>query len=475
MNPKFFIAMLCCCCCLAACGGGDDPLPDPKPTPDPEQPVDPEPTDPVTGKSYYVSPDGADSNNGGSSAFPLKSFTKVLTMIKPGDIVYVMPGTYTASGAPILNLLPEHSGEADKDITFKAYDPANKPRLSAGGRNVWNAIVVNASYVVLDGLELEGYNATLDSLTAYNIAYNQKYGSNTDWAEAAAYNTNGITIGGPRTDSKKPHHVTVRNCTVHDFPGGGVGCQQGDYVTIEHNRIYNNAWYNMYACSGISILTPVNTDNATGYKNFIRGNVVYNNMCKIPWTATKNFTLSDGNGIIIDVNNEPASDGVATGQGEYTGRTLVCNNVTYGNGGSGIHSFKAYHVDIVNNTAYHNTRKYDDGTYAEIWTNQCKDVNLVNNIMYARPGGLCNMRAGNATEVYDYNLCFGGKINTTGTHDKNADPLFVRLALDATADFHLKEGSPAIGHGTRTSYTPDSDIEGNARSQRVDAGAYQYK
>lgn len=468
MKSIYYIFMLLCCSLIVGCGS-DDPIQDPDPGPNPN----PNPGQP-TEKAYYISPTGSDDNVGTASAFPFKSFDRILTVIKPGDIINVMPGTFSANGKPIIDLLPEHSGEADKYITIKAYDPSNKPVLFAAGNNVWNAININASYIIVDGLELAGNNARIDSLEAYNNAYLHKYNVGAaNWGKTANFNTNGLSIGGTGKTSKRPDHIIVRNCIVHDFPGGGLNAIQADYITFENNVVYNNSWYTMYGCSGISILTPVDNDNNTDYKIIIRNNISYNNRTKIPWVNTAGFTLSDGNGIIIDVNNTPDANGVAVDEGPYKGRTLVENNVSFNNGGSGIHSFKANHVDIINNTAYHNTWKYESD-YAEIWTNNCNDVNIVNNIMYARSKGNCNMKTRNATEKYEYNLYFNGKVNTTGEHDKTADPLFVNLSVDGdVADFHLRAGSPAIGHGTRKSYMSGVDIEGNSRATRVDVGAYQ--
>lgn len=466
MKSIYYISILLCCSLLAGCGS-DDPIsdPDPSPNPNPGKPTE---------KGYYVSPTGSDINAGTASAFPFKSFDKVLTVIKPGDVVNIMPGTFNANGKPVIDLLPEHSGEADKFITFKAYNPNDKPVFFATGNNVWNAVNINASYIIIDGLELAGDNAHIDSLEAYNNAHLHKYdAASVNWGKTAVFNTNGLSIGGTGKTSKRPDHVTVRNCIVHDFPGGGLNAIQADYITFENNVVYNNAWYTMYGCSGISVLTPVNNDNNTGYKIIIRNNICSNNRTKIPWVNTTNFSLSDGNGIIVDVNNTPPVDGVAPSEGPYRGRTLVENNVSFNSGGSGIHSYKADHVDIINNTAYHNTCKYE-ADYAEIWTNNCHDVNIVNNIMYARPNGNCNMKTANATEKYEHNLYFNGKVNTVGENDKTADPLFVKLSIDRTvADFHLCAGSPAIGLGTRTEYMSGVDMDGNSRAGRVDAGAYQ--
>lgn len=432
----------------------------------------------VSANVYYISPTGSDENTGKTAAYPFKTFEKVLTVVKPGGVVNVMPGTFHANGKPVIDLLSEHSGEPDKYITFKAYDPNNKPVLSAVGNKIWNGVNINASYIIIDGLELVGGNAEIDKEEAYQNAYNHKYNpSATNWDRSAYFNTNGLNIGSTIENSTyHPTHIIVRNCIVHDFPGGGVGAMRADYITFENNVIYNNSWYNMYACSGISVIYPYNSDASTDYKIIIRNNILYNNRCEVPWYTTQDFRLSDGNGIIIDINTTSESDGVLAGEGGYVGRTLVENNVSFFNGGSGMHSYKARHVDIINNTAYHNTCKYDN-SYAEIWTNQCEDVNIVNNIMYARPGGNCNLPINNETEVYKSNLYFNGKINmTTGIGDREADPLFVNLSTDRIlADFHLTKDSPAIGMGIHTDYTPTFDIEGNPRpTSRMDVGAYQY-
>jgi hypothetical protein len=114
--------------------------------------------------------------------------------------------------------------------------------------NVWNAVSINASYIVFDGFELEGKNANITYATTFE-SYTNYLINVKDWARIANFNTNALTIGGPATESKFPHHFIIRNCKVHDFPGGGINAIQSDYVTIENNLVYNNAWYMMYAGS----------------------------------------------------------------------------------------------------------------------------------------------------------------------------------------------------------------------------------
>ena len=118
---------------------------------------------------------------------------------------------------------------------------------------------------------------------------------------------------------------------------------------------------------------------------------------------------------------------------------------------------------------------YDDGNWAEIFSNQCHNVNIVNNIMYAKDGGVCNTVPANPdSEIYENNLYFG-TVRTMGTNGKTADPKFVNPTTDPlSADFHLAADSPAIGAGTFKEYMPDTDKDGVERGDRIDAGAYQY-
>lgn len=438
--------------------------------PDPVNPDPPKP--PSRYKTYYIAADGDDANAGTAPAFAMRTMAKVLQKIKPGDTIKLMPGTYEYDGKPFLEMKPEHSGTEDEYITIEAQDPNNKPHIIVGGVGVWNAVQIQASYVIIDGLELEGFNQRLDYETAYNYALMSHNHELKDYNPAARYNTNGVSVGDKNSTTV---HVTIRNCKIHDFPSSGMGATACDYVTFEYNTIYNNAWYTMYACSGISTSAQVNSDTHNErHKIIFRGNTLYNNKCLIPWASTADFRLSDGNGIICDVNQRPDESGIHKNDGPYLGRILVCNNVSYNNGGSGIHTFKSDHVDIVNNTAYGNGYQYPSKEYAEIYSNQCKDVRIYNNIMYGRPDCPCNFNPGDPSVIYSHNVYFGGVAKYVGEGDKVADPAFVKIATDGTADFHITAGSAAIGNGAALDFVPDIDHDGKPRSGSIDSGAYQF-
>jgi parallel beta-helix repeat protein len=410
-------------------------------------------------QNYFVSAlTGSDRNDGLTINKPFATINKGGVLVNPGDTVFVMNGTYHSSNGPVLEFAK--SGAEDQYITFKAY-PGHNPKITAWG-NVWNAIHIIGSYVVIDGFELQGNNANINYAQAFQ-SYQEYMNGGRNWSSIANFNTNGITIG----QTSSAHNVIIRNCRIHHFPGGGINAIQADYITIESNIVYNNSWYCMYANSGISILHPYNSDSYTGHKIIIRNNISYNNKTTVPWHISEE--LSDGNGIIIDVNQFPANQ-------PYIGRTLVENNISFNNGGSGIHAFRADHVDIINNTAYKNGTMVG---YQEIFANSCNDVNILNNIMYARAGGKVNSNYNNTNVTYDYNIYYNGPADVTGTEDIIANPQFVNPSTDPQeADFFLQPTSPARNSG---SLVPGqyslTDINGVSRPNgiRPDRGAYEFE
>ncbi len=418
----------------------------------------------VLATNYYVDANnGNNSNNGLQSTAAKQTIQAAANLTNPGDTVFVMNGTYgytTYNNMTLLNIT--RSGTEGNYITYKPLK-GHSPKIQLSTTvtsQVWNAVVVDASYIVVEGFEIEGNNASLTYAEGYQTWQDYENGIK-DWLKISKYNANGISLG----KNVQAHHVVIRNCKIHDC-ASGVGGGKVDYITIENNTIYNNCWYTMYATSGISFLDPISIDNVTSHKIFIRNNVVYNNKTLVPWEKIN--ALSDGNGIILDVNNG------STGGSVYVGRTLVANNVVYNNGGGGVHAYRASHIDIINNTAYNN------GTvvgYPEIDANNCSDVKIYNNIMYARTGG--NANGNDAGAIYDYNLYFNSNAGPykQGPHDMIGNPQFTTLATDASANFRLNNNSPAINNGSNVAgQFTTSDMLGVARPIGFlpDMGAYEY-
>jgi len=245
----------------------------------------------------------------------------------------------------------------------------------------------------------------------------------------------------------------------------------------------------MWATSGISVLGLISIDNNTGEKIIFRGNKIYNNYCRVKWISIADY--SDGNGIIIDIN-----DGSAPGTTEYTGKFLVENNVVFDNGGRGLYIMQAGNATFRNNTSYWNS-KSPFSTGGEMVCYNAHDVKFVNNVAWANPAyssenfAICdNGNWGNNRNItWKNNIAFNGtagqpstyfNLTTTTSVDNSnktgVNPMFVNPSIDpAVANFKVLQGSPAIDAGTIEYGLPAYDITYAARTQggSVDLGAYE--
>lgn len=358
------------------------------------------------------------------------------------------------------------SGTQDAPITFQNY-PGHTPKLRT--QNAWNHIyVVSASHIIIEGFEIEGYNSIISQADAQKRYDHVAQGGTIDWNYVAQTNTNGILVrpdlynNNPWSD-EIPRNIVIRNNKVHDIPASGIQTIEADYITIENNEVFNNAWWTIYAGSGISLYNLRHVDSNANYKNYVRNNRTYNNKTFINWI--NNGSRSDGNGIIIDDNKNTQTDGRLN---PYIGKTLVTNNISYLNGGSGIHSYSSQNVDIVNNTGYMNSSELN---YGEIYASSSQNVNILNNIMYGRAGKRLNQTYGNSNVVYNYNVYFNGNTEASGGNDIWSDPKFIHAA---SGNFRVQIDSPAIDTGVK-SLSPANDFYGNPRPRGAspDRGAIE--
>jgi parallel beta-helix repeat protein len=417
--------------------------------------------------NYYVSSaTGNNSNTGLSVEKALKTLQKAADKTIAGDTVFVMNGTYVKDNSWSSDVVAEtSSGNAENWIVWINY-PGHNPLISF---DCWRAFNIQGSYIEINGLTVKGNNSNLTLAQALN---QPKSCANPDGSYDARFNGNGISVDG--RNGNRFHHFRVRNCTVFDCGGPGISFIQSDYITVENNIVYNNSWYTVWASSGISLYQNWNSDSETGVKNILRNNICYDNRQYVP-TPGFNCGFTDGNGIIID-DSENTQAGSTLGS--YKGRTLIINNICYKNGGSGIHTFKSKHVDIINNTAFLNAQspELNDG---QIFPNASDDIRIFNNVLVAPNNKKINSNYNNGKSiVYDYNLHFGGNaVALTGSHLVKGDPKFVDAANN---DFHLLSESPAINKGIDSlqgSAAPAADFDGNSRPDGggFDIGAFEYK
>jgi hypothetical protein len=404
---------------------------------------------PLPAAVYYVSGSGSDSNNGLATNAAFRTLVRGASGLNPGDTLMAMDGIYSNpdynSAAPSQYVVfIKRSGTSNAWITIQNYAGAT-PQLVFNGQGGFGTST--NSYLIIKGFTITGNN---DNCTLSN----------------ALAQTNAVPFyDGSGIGMSLAQHISILSNTISKCGGCGVTAIQCDYMTIEGNRIFSNAWYSPKEASGISMFQDLDSDTNTGYKMVIRGNLLYGNKCLVP--PLNHTPLTDGNGIIIDSNQSS----------NYVGRTLVVNNISVCNGGSGIHTFHSSHVDMANNTSWHNCQVLTN--YGEIYASYVSsDVNLFNNICVAAPGNPVNRtNVGNVGVAYNYNVYYGGNPpEVQGPQDLITDPLLINPQADPiTGDFRVQLTSPAIDSGTNSPATPTNDFRGLARPVGAgpDRGAYE--
>src|SRR5260221_6530548 len=191
--------------------------------------------------TYYVSSViGQDNNAGTSASAPLPTLQAAANLVKAGDTVEVMNGTYTGPAyGSVLNITT--SGTASAPITFEAA-PGQTPVIDSSG--TWNGINIQASYINVKGFTVVGgaANYTLSqALAGYST-------------ENASLNGNGIYIHSS-SSVPLPNHITIENNTVYNEPGGGIGSEGADYLQILNNVVHDNAHWSAWGTSGITVNT----------------------------------------------------------------------------------------------------------------------------------------------------------------------------------------------------------------------------
>jgi len=403
---------------------------------------------------FYVDDAKGQDSNDGTLQRPWKTLQHASDVVAPGQTVEVREGVYTSSAYTVLSI--KRSGDNVHWITFKAHE-GERPKIVVGMTN-WHGIEIrNASYIVLDGFEIIGHadSVTLDKALA-EMRHPTPYAS-----------SSGLSVESRDLSAPIASHIIIRNMVVHDHPLAGISVMGADYVTVEDNKVYHNGLYSSYGGSGISLFVPRNSDqNTRDYKLIVQRNVVWGNANLVPCGCWDYKAPTDGNGIILDTFD----------QNHYAGRSLITNNIVYGNGARGIHVYHSGNADITFNTTVANSQIEGTGE-GEITVINSDTVKVWNNIMVARTDRPLNT-VRNATHVeYSHDLVFGGNGFVPGSngHDNlvGINPKFA--SGEGLERFKLAQDSPAIDAAGPEVSAPETDAFKTPRPKgaRADIGAVE--
>ena len=393
--------------------------------------------------TYYVAADGVDTN-AGDQAHPFREIRQGLSVAVAGDSVLVADGSYLG-----FDVSGRH-GSDGSNITIKAQGNNAVVTITTDRSDNRDTIYISdSSYIVIDGLRsFNGNRAAMrisqsDHITVRNCTF----GSNAVWGIFTDFSDDLLVEGCELYGSGSQHGIYFSN--------------SGDRPTARNNSIYEN-----YGC-GIHM----NGDASMGGDGLITGGLIEGNVI---------FNNGAGGGGAINM------DGV-----QYS---VVRNNVIYSNHASGIVNFQGDGASgPIGNEFYHNTVDMaSNARWALQVTNTVGTVKVRNNILYDRNPNRGGLALGDATDVSnvdsDYNIM--DRVTPDGwstiytlaqwqamgheAHSLSAAPaaLFVD---DATADYQLRDGSPAIDKGETLAALP-FDIRGKERpiGNSSDIGAYEW-
>jgi parallel beta-helix repeat protein len=371
--------------------------------------------------TIYVKYNGSDSrtrNQARNQNTPYRTIQKGVDQAFAGDTVVVLNGHYNEY------VTMKRSGRANAPIVLRA---ESKEGAVLNG----SIEASDKSYITIDGFELANWKPD-------------------------APQTKGIVF-------YRCHNITIRNNRVHDCRGGGISCDQSDWLLIEWNIVYRNAFWDAAQHSGISVYQPQKRGTGDYWGVIIRNNTCFSNENKLNNVLFNRPT--DGNGIVVDdfKNEDPGGNGVV-----YDRPSLITNNFCLYNGGQGIHCYQSNNVYIRNNTCFNNLSSFDFG--GEVSVSKSTNCFVYNNILFARSGKNVSLQFDSTGIWWDYNLLHNGPVfgASNGPNTIYSNPLFT-----GDGSLRLRSDSPAVDVGVTHSELFPLDVDGRPRviNGRIDLGA----
>ncbi len=395
---------------------------------------------PASGQSFHINPSsGNDDNDGKSASSAWKSLQTGLRRVQPGQTLLLHGGDYTELKVPgQAHYSVDRGGNANNWVKIAAA-PGQRPTIVA---NNGTGLLVQAPYVEVSGLTIRGSG----------------FSTSNNWGA-------GISVSGT-------HHVRVVGNSVSRMAASGISVTRSSNIHVLSNDVFENAFWSPLQGSGISFWEPKNKGfgaDSAGFHDRVEGNRVYKNENKVK-SQFKNYEhITDGNGIILDSGTDSG----------YTGRTLVANNLVYGNGGRGILVWKHNNVDILFNTAYQNGQT--DGILGgatEIAAGRGNDITIANNVGWARSGlpalvwdGVSN------SDSYNNVLITDSPSGAASSRDimHSGNPGFRNASTNSSnADFRPSSGSMLQNKGQSMPWYIKTDMVGTSRANGTpDIGAFE--
>jgi parallel beta-helix repeat protein len=422
---------------------------------------------PVFSKTYFVSSSGNNYFNG-TKNYPFKTISYAQSRISGGDTIYIRNGTYNETVA----VYGISEGTESDPTVLSAY---------------------NGERVIIDG---SGINVGAgNGLVRSFVPFTQFIG-----LEVKNSDQSGITL-----DNNKATNSKIIECIIHDCKEGGIGLY-ADNSTVERCTIYNVCLNNLNGVLSIAWSAGIGcrgTANSVSSNCIIKNNTIHDVWGEGIGLAFTNKCIVENN-IIYDFFSVGLYS--RNSQNIVNQRNLIYNTKVLKNGSQvgighwneGNFTYVNKNNSYVNNIVYHCRRNFYHGallegllvannTFINSTYSTCVEFDAPtfvsgefrNNIVVQEDALPCIVIDKNVKIIYSNNL-YNKTYNSIaiGEGDVVGDPKLKRTgdtsAGNLTAEyFKLTSTSPAINKGVAITKVTD-DIFGNDRDSSPDIGAHEY-
>ena len=329
--------------------------------------------------TLYVNPTSGKNWNPGTASLPFQTLGKACQTATSHTAILLQSGTYNnhlfgtgAKDNPAVGQLRDLS-----DIVI-APDEGAEVEIKFDGSG--GISMRNITRAEVRGLKVVGPNKELN----YTVAMKDRL------LHSNMFSGRGIVVWGGS-------HIHIHSNVVSETPNSGIRVNEGDYVTVENNTVFNCTFWSSSAESAVVFAESTAIDQKDDYKMIIRNNHIYDNINKIPYynsnyddpqylidnnmhvareyygSINQTFII-DGSGVYITRNE----------QSYHFGRYLLSSNVAHGNGINGLVVHKTDRVLVADNILYDNGKVSRDPpasrqSYAGLTLNHARQVILRGN------------------------------------------------------------------------------------------------
>jgi len=284
----------------------------------------------VQAATYYVATTGGDANTGTQSA-PFRTVKKGISVLSPGDTLYIRGGNYGESINSNNQTLPAGTSWSSV-VTISAY-PSESVTIT-------NVLLSNSQirYLVFQDLTIDA-QSSVDETVYINGANHIRFRN----CEIKNARRQGVLMPHPGADYNEfincnVHHNgttqnldhgfyvassnnTVEGCLIHDNAAFGLQIYNGygeraDNNTIKNNKVFNNST----AGTGSGLLA------SSGSGNLIYNNIVYGHQL---YGIDVSFGSPSNTGVY---NNTVYNNGGGIRAGSDSTGAIIKNNIVYQSG-----------------------------------------------------------------------------------------------------------------------------------------------